>query len=78
MLKGKIISDGHDYSVKVGGVSVDITADVRSLIAREVAQKVAAKELELANERRAHADTVNRYHQIAAIVLAGGSGMPTG
>lgn len=78
MLKGKIISDGHDYAVKVGGVTVDITDDVRTLIAQEVAQKVAAKEQELAEQRAAHADTIKRYSEIQRIVFAGGAGMPTG
>ena len=74
MLRGKIISDGRDYCVKVGSVAVDITDDVRVLIAKERAEHEQA----LAELRAAHADTVDRYNQIARIVLAGGAGMPTG
>lgn len=87
MLKGKIIHDGpsvangrHDYYVKVvpvgtvGSITIDITDDVRTLIARER----ATHEQAIADLRAKHADTVDRYNQIQRIVLAGGAGMPTG
>jgi hypothetical protein len=78
MLRGKITHDGHDYSVKVGSVTVDITDEVRALIEQESAKARAASEQALADLRARHADTVDRYNRIAHIVLAGGAGMPTG
>jgi hypothetical protein len=78
MLRGKIISDGGDYSVKVGSVTVDVTDEVRSLIEQARAQARAASEQAIAELRAKHDDIVNRYNQIARIVLAGGAGMPTG
>lgn len=77
MLKGKIIHDGHDYSVKVGSVSVDITDEVRVLIDQAATAATAASARELTELRAKHADIVDRYNQIARIVLAGGVGMPT-
>lgn len=77
MLKGKIIHDGHDYSVKVGSVAVDITDEVRALIEHERTSASAASAQELAELRAKHADIIGRYNQIASIVLAGGAGMPT-
>jgi hypothetical protein len=82
MLKGKIIQDGFshpncDYHVKVGSVSVDITDEVRVLIAQESAKACAASEQALADLRAEHANIVDRYNQIERIVLAGGVGMPT-
>lgn len=78
MLRGKIISDGHDYSVKVGSVTVDISTDVRTLIAKEIAHACSVYEQELTDLRAKSADTRDRYNQIARIVLAGGAGIPTG
>jgi hypothetical protein len=85
MLKGKIIHDGpavpsarRDYCVKVGSVTVDITDEVRTLIALEVASVRSVYDQALTDLRAKHADTVERYNQIARIVLAGGAGMPTG
>jgi hypothetical protein len=78
MLRGKITHDGHDYSVKVGSVTVDITDAVRALIAQEVASACSLYEQELTNLRAKHADIIDRYNRIAHIVLAGGAGMPTG
>lgn len=75
MLQGKIIRDGsRDYCVKVGSVTVDVSDDVRAILAEERAKH----ELALAELRAQHASTVDRYNQIALIVLAGGAGMPTG
>lgn len=82
MLKGKIISTptspGRDYYVKVGSVSVDITDDVRAMIASAVEQTCAEYERTIADLRAKHADVADRYSQIQRIVLAGGTGMPTG
>ena len=75
MLQGKIIRDGsRDYCVKVGSVTVDITDDVRAIIAEVRAEHEQA----LADQQAQHASTVDRYNQIARIVLADGAGMPTG
>jgi hypothetical protein len=74
MLQGKIFHTGMEYLVKVGSVTVDITADVHALIGQEV----AGFEQALAELRAKHADIIDRYNQIARIVLAGGVGMPTG
>ena len=77
MLKGKIIHDGHDYSIKVGSVAVDITDEARALIESERESASAASAQELTALRAKHADIVDRYNQIARIVLAGSAGMPT-
>ncbi len=75
MLQGKIIRDGNrDYCVKVGSVTVDVTDAVRTILAEEHAKHEQA----LAELRAQHASTVERYNQIARIILAGGAGMPTG
>jgi hypothetical protein len=74
MLQGKIFHTGTEYLVKVGTVTVDITADVHALIGQEVAKFEQA----LAELRAKNTDTLDRYNQIARIVLAGGAGMPTG
>lgn len=85
MLKGKIVSDDSDYYVvhyvKVGTVMVDITEGVRELIAQERAKHAPERSKhaqEITALRAQHADTVDRYNQIARIILAGGAGMPTG
>ena len=78
MLKGKILQDGRDYSVKVGSVAVDVTDDVRVLIEQERERASATSAQELTELRAKHADIIDRYNQIARIVLAGGVGMPTG
>jgi len=78
MLKGKIIQDGRDYSVKVGSVAVDITDEVCTLIEQERATARAESVQELIELRAKHADIIDRYNQIVRIVLAGGVGMPTG
>lgn len=82
MLQGKIICDigvhGREYRVKVGSVTVDITDDVRALIAQEVTDERVEHEQAITELRAKHADTVERYNQIQRIVLAGGVGMPTG
>ena len=78
MLSGKIIHDGHDYSVKVGSVTVDITQEVHDLIALACRDRSRALLQELTELRAKHADIVDRYSQIARIVIAGGAGMPTG
>lgn len=78
MLQGKIIRDGNDYSVKVGSVTVDISDDVRTLIAQEIVRACAESEQTLADLHAKHADIIERYNQIQRIVLAGGTGMPTG
>lgn len=82
MLKGKITSTpaspGRDYLVKVGAVEVDVTDDVRAIVASEVEQACKDYERVIAELRAAHADIAARYQQIQRIVLAGGTGMPTG
>jgi hypothetical protein len=75
MLQGKIIRDGsRDYCVKVGSVTVDITDDVRTILAEERTKHERA----LAEQRAQHADILERYNRIVQIALAGGAGMPTG
>jgi len=70
----KIIRDGYQYRVQVGTVTVDVTDSVIELLAEERAKRDEAN----AELRAAHRDVVDRYNQIARIVLAGGAGMPTG
>ena len=74
MLPGKILQDGSDYHVKVGGVTIDITDDVRALIAQAITEQRALE----AKLRVDRADILERYRAIQRIVLAGGVGMPTG
>jgi hypothetical protein len=74
MLKGKIIQDGSRYTVKVGAVTVDVTDDMRELLAQDRAEQDRAHD----NLRATHADALKRYSEIQRIVLAGGAGMPTG
>lgn len=78
MLKGRIISDGCNYSVKVGSVTVDITEEIRGLIEQEIALARDEYKRATAEVQAKYADAVDRYHQIARIVIAGGVGMPTG
>jgi hypothetical protein len=73
MLQGKIIRDGWRYCVKVGGVTVDVTDDLRALLEEARAEE----KLEGAPQVVADADNLKRYAQIESIVLAGGRGMPT-
>lgn len=74
MMQGKITHSGINYYVKVGSITIDITADVYALIAQERALMGEVHEQALA----AHADIVDRYNRITRIVLANGAGMPTG
>ena len=76
MLRGSIIRNGQDYSVKVGAISVDVTDDVRALIAQEIKQACLKYDQDLAELRARHVDVINRYEQIARIVRADGAGMP--
>lgn len=78
MLKGKVLSDDRSHCVKVGSVTVDITDDIRDLIAQEVARATSALDQLITELREQHADVGDRYNQIARIVLVGGAGMPTG
>ena len=63
MLLGKITCDEGNYIVKVGRVSIDITKDVHALIDRE---------------RALLAGKIDRYNQIAKIILASDVALPTG
>lgn len=65
MLKGKILRDGAIYRVKTGSVLVDITDDVRALLA----EKQAEHEQVLAELRAQQADVVERYNRIVSIVI---------
>lgn len=66
MLQGKIIQDEGHYAVKMGGVTINITNDVCDLIAQE--RERSAKII--AQERAQLAAVIDRYNQIARIVLA--------
>jgi len=46
------------------------------LTAKQI-KSMSPRELKLAELRAKHADIIDRYNQIARIVLAGGAGMPT-
>jgi len=67
MLQGKIIQDEGSYMVKMGGVTIDITNDVRDLIAQERARSAEIIEQEKTRLRA----VIDRYNQIASIVLEG-------
>lgn len=76
MLQGKIVHDEGKYVIKMGGVTIDVTHDVCALIAQEGARMADV----ITQERGDLATVLNRYNQIAAIVLGGITcqGAPTG
>jgi hypothetical protein len=74
MMQGKIVSDGGNYVIKMGGVAIDITDDVRALIKQETAHMTA-----IAAQEKAHATaSLERYQQIVKIVLADSVMRPVG
>jgi hypothetical protein len=74
MLLGKITRDGENYVVKVGGIFINITEDVYTLIAQESARTTAL----LAQENTRLTGIVGRYNQIVEIVLASDTVRPIG
>jgi hypothetical protein len=74
MMQGKIVSDGGDYVVKMGGVTINITNDVRNLIEQETARMTA-----IAAQERVHfMASLESYRQIVKIVLADSMPRPVG
>jgi len=85
MLRGKVIYDKdvrhdlrRDYTVQVGGVTIDISDDVRSIVSEFALKQHIEHEQAIADMHGKHAEVLKRYAQIERIVLAGGAGMPTG
>lgn len=74
MMQGKIVSDGGNYVVKMGGVTIDITSDVCALIEQETARMTAI----VAQERAHFTVSLENYHQIVKIVLADSMSRPVG
>jgi hypothetical protein len=74
MLQGKIVHDGGNYVIKMGGVTINITHDVCALIEQESAHMANI----ITQERARLAATLERYTQIVNIVLADPISSPVG
>jgi hypothetical protein len=74
MLQGKIVQDQGSYVVKMGGVTINITDDVCDLIAQERARSAEIIEQERTRLRA----VIDRYNQIASIILANHNPGPVG